>query len=317
MGEHPLRHDTLRRSLARSRAIGEETGDRGFAALPEAVAATGRFDRGEFRQAAAALAEAVPALEDAGSLTDASYFSGLAAVAHGRLGDFAAAEPWLERCDRLAADSGDATAVLDADLFRAMVEVERGNLDRAIALATRGVEAAERIGNHLCALAGSHTIGEGYLLRGAPADAIPPLERSSELAGYCNAGATAVLARARLTGARARVGIADGVVPRLGAALAEAAALGDAFGEAEILRERAAARALDADVDWAAVAADYEGAIARFESLGTRPSLARALEEYGVALEARGDAAGAREPLARAAALIAGLRPAGATADGA
>jgi class 3 adenylate cyclase/tetratricopeptide (TPR) repeat protein len=306
-GEHPRRNPVLGSTLERLRALGDELGDDRFRGLPLAIDAGSRLDIADYPAAIERFDIAVPMLERSGSLADASYYAGLRAVSYGRLGDFDAAERALDVSDRLAGRSGDPNAILDADLWRSMVEGERGNLREAIALGRRGIELADSIGNRLCALVGSNAVGQQQLRMGAPAEAIPTLERTSELAAYCNAGPYAVLARAWLAAARARLGDLDDALPQIEASLADVRALGDAYGTGEILRERATVRTLLPGCDWPAAAADFQEAIATFERLGTRPALARALQDFAMALEARGEHEAAEPLNTRATALLAGM----------
>ena len=96
--------------------------------------------------------------------------------------------------------------MLDVDIIRGYVESARGNLDDGIELARRGVELAEQVGNTLCAVVGSYSLGEQHLRRGDVEEAIPELERSTELAEYCDAGPIARLPQAWLAAVKASVG---------------------------------------------------------------------------------------------------------------
>ena len=289
----------ISRSLERARAIGEELDDDHFRALPMALEGMACFDAAEYRAAAAKLEHVVPLLEQDRRLAEASYFGSVLALVYARLGEFARADQLLPRATELADRSGDPNAILDADIIRGYVESARGNLEEGIELARRGVELAEKVGNTLCAVVGSYSLGEQHLRRGDIEQAIPALERSTELAEYCDAGPIALLSRACLASVRA-VGDAEGALTDLESALGEVRELGDPLGEAEILRQRAAALMLLPETDWELVAADFEAAIATFERLEARPYLARALQEFGLALQTVGRTAEAEEKVARA-----------------
>ena len=293
----------LSHSLERARAIGEALDDDHFRALPMALEGMACFDAAEYRAAAAKLEQAVRLFEQDKRLAEASYFGSVLALAYARLGEFMRADQLLPRARELADQSGDPNAVLDADIIRGYVESARGNLEEGIELARRGVELAEKVGNTLCAVVGSYSLGEQQLRRGDVEQAIPALERSTELAQYCDAGPIALLSRAWLASVKA-LRDAEGALTELETALREVRELGDPFGEAEILRHRAAALMLVPETSWELVAADFEAAIAAFERLEARPYLARALQDYGLALQTVGRRAEAEEQVARAADLF-------------
>jgi hypothetical protein len=159
----------------------------------------------------------------------------------------------------------------------------------------------------MCEIAGRLAIGEQEIRRGAPADAVPPLERSGELARDCGAVAFAEQSRVWLSVARTHLGDVEFGMAGLAEALPKARELGDRFVEAEILRHRALARSVSEDPDWDAVAEDFEASIEIFEQLETRPALARALRAYGTALMKAGREREAGPVLARAMALTAEL----------
>jgi class 3 adenylate cyclase/tetratricopeptide (TPR) repeat protein len=308
MGEWYARSQAMRTSIERARALGERLGDEELTALPLGVIGSAAYGAGRFREAVADLTTAVAVLERRERLADASVFASMAAMASGRLGAFGDADAWVLRAMRLAERSGDPNAVLDADLAAGAVATERGRLEEAVAHTTRAVERATEVGNVACALVGSFFLGDQHLRLGDAAAAIPPLERSSELADYCDAGSYAGLSQAWLATARARSGgdlateLAD-----LDATLAVARDHEDALGEAEILHHRASLVAGTPAPDWAAVFADLDAAVAAFEQLGAVPALARTLEDYARALDVAGRHDESTQVRRRAAALVDGL----------
>ncbi len=297
----------LVRSLEAVAAAGEELGDDYLRAQPLAFAGVGAFYTGRFREAIPALTASVPLLERYGDYADASFYAGLTAVAHGRLGEFARADEWLAELRRLAETSGDPNSRLDADVFAGQVEGERGNLAEGIRLAQQGAKFAAEVGIAICEAVATSTVGEQRLRRGEPAEAIPVLERSGELARACGSASFDVLSAARLSAARSYLGEADAGVAGLDEALPKAQRLGDPYGEAEILHHRAIARSFAVDPRWEAVVADFEASVELFERLEAKPALARTLRDYATALQRGGRDIEAGEKLARAMALFAEL----------
>jgi tetratricopeptide (TPR) repeat protein len=166
------------------------------------------------------------------------------------------------------------------------------------------VEQAEAIGNTLCSLVGNFMIGDQQLRLGNPQEAIRALERSGELATYCDAGSLAGLSRAWLAAARSRIGDLERELERFAGSLRLAREMGDRRGEGEIYRHRATALAAQLSPDWEPVVADYEASLRSFEALQARPYLARALQEYAVALQVAGRDDEARQALRRASRLF-------------
>jgi tetratricopeptide (TPR) repeat protein len=305
MGEWYAKSPQLRASVERARELGERLGDEALVAMPLAVIGSAKYAAGRFREAIADLEPAVDVLERQERLAEASMAAGTTAMAHGRLGSFAAADAWLARTVRLADLSGDPKARLDADLAIGLVETERGNLRTAMEHTTSAIEQATETGNVACALVGSFFLGDQHLRLGDAKAAIPALERSSDLAAYCDAGSYVGLSQAWLAAARARNGgDLDAELAALTASLDVARANEDAHGEAEVLRHRATVLAAAPAPDWEAVFADLEAAARAFERLGARPALARTLHDHGMALEVAGRQAEATETLRRAAALF-------------
>jgi hypothetical protein len=100
--------------------------------------------------------------------------------------------------------------------------------------------------------------------------------------------------------ARSQSGISGRSLAEIDDALAKAREIGDRLTEGEVLRARAVVLAADESPDWEAVQADFEASVSLFERLGTRPYLARALRDYGLALEAVGRVLDGKEKLEEA-----------------
>ncbi|HEX2029461.1 MAG TPA: hypothetical protein VHF25_15845, partial [Nitriliruptorales bacterium] len=243
-------------------------------------------------------------LERRERFADASMFAGQLSTTYARWGRFGPAERWQVRAEELAARSGDPNAVLDAALTRGGLESERGNLHEALEATRRGVEEAERIGNTLCSLVGHFMLGDQQLRLGRPADAIDALERSGELAAYCDAGTFAALSEAWVAAARAQAGEGEPDWEEFDRALRLARDNGDRLGEGEVHRQRATALAARPQPDWDAVLADLRTAVDIFERIEAEPYLARALRDMGMALEVAGRPEPAADALRRARALL-------------
>jgi class 3 adenylate cyclase/tetratricopeptide (TPR) repeat protein len=298
--ERPELHASIERALE----LGEGFDDASLVYLPLRVRGELHYGTGRYRAAIADLARAVDLAERREQLADAAMSAGTVAICHARLGEFAEADRWIARSGELARRSGDPNAILDVDLYRGVVETERGNLEEAMVHTRRAIDQANEVGNIDCALVGNFWLGDQHLRRGDADGAIVALEQSGELAAFCDAGSLASLSEAWLAVARARAGADPAAqLAAFDTPLRAARASGDAHGEAEIHRHRATLRAAQADPDLPRVIDDFGAAVSIFERLEAGPALARTLHDYGMALEAAGRSAEAVEALERAAAL--------------
>lgn len=308
MGEIPQVSPQMAASVAEVERIAEVLEDEGLKAFPVALRGSSHFAASEFRLAIRTLAQAVPLLESQSALTKAAYYSGMVAIAAARLGEFELADQWLNRAQALAGRSQDPNALMDVDLHRGFVESERGNITQALAFARRGTEIATRIDNKACALVGYFIMGDQQMKLGLREQAMRSLERSTEIAEFCDVADIENLSRAWLSTVRAQLGEEQAVLPRLDASLAKATQMGDRLGQGEILRQRAIARARMAGPDWDAIKADFDASIAIFEQIEARPSLARALRDYGLTLEAGGRIGEGQKKLSRALELFESMK---------
>jgi tetratricopeptide (TPR) repeat protein len=189
------------------------------------------------------------------------------------------------------------------------VEGERGNIAQALAFAKRGTEVAVQIDNKACALVGYFIMGDQQLRMGMPEEALRSLERSTEIAEFCNVADIENLSRAWLSAVRSQLGEEDEeLLTRLDDSLANAREMGDKLGEGEIMRQRAIVRARMSDPDWQAIKTDFERAIEIFERIEARPYIARALRDYGITLQAGHQIGRGQEKLRRAFELFESLQ---------
>jgi tetratricopeptide (TPR) repeat protein len=241
-----------------------------------------RFNAGELAGAIEALEEARALLERFGNTADAALATANLARAHARSGDFGPAHDAGRRAAELADESGDPNVVLDVRIFRGIVAGEQGALDEAERLTAEGVALADEVGNTYCSLVGNFYLGDQRLRQGRPEDAIAALERSQDLAEFCDAGSMLSLSGAWLSSARARRG--DDTVASFAGPIARAHASGDRYAEALVLQLRAGARRAQADPDSNGAIEDLEAAAGLLEELGARPALARVLTDLAAAL---------------------------------
>lgn len=289
----------LRRSTERLAQLGAEQSDPVARAMPGAIMGANMVFTGQLREGARLLQDAAPVIDAAGDAISASQLYQMLTLAYARLGDFAAAEQSAVRGDRLAGE-GDAIARLDADIIRASIASERGDLDVAVALATRCAANSEQLGATMCGIPANYFVGDGRLRLGEADLAKQPFERMLQLgAGEDKGlGGLGALGRAGLAAAIARLGQPVAAVADFDTALAEARRFGDPFSEASILARRAAALVREGSADLPPLLSDLETAIGIFEKIEARPALARTLRTYSHVLMRAGrsqDASEARE----------------------
>lgn len=276
----------LRESLDEALRLGGKLGDDSVRALPLSLIGSARLAAGDQAGAIEAIDEALPILESIEDYAGAAVSAGTLGRAHARMGDFPAARRASERSLELAERSGDPNVELDIRIFAGIVAAEQGRLDDAIELTREGVRMADEVGNTYCSLVGNFYLGDQHLRRGEADDAVAAIERSRELAQFCDAGSIVSLSDAWLGAARARLDGGD--LEPFEPALEHARAIGDRYGASLVRQLRARARAAGADVDWERSIDDLQAAAEGLEDLGARPSLARVLADLGRALAAAG-----------------------------
>jgi class 3 adenylate cyclase/tetratricopeptide (TPR) repeat protein len=252
--------------------------------------------------------EAATALEAHEWFAQASYQCCAAADVTAIQGMFAESQRWLERAEKDARRSGDPNAALDVGIIRGRLASERGELREAFEHVSRGMKAAGEYGNTFCELVSNFFAADQRLRLGEAEAAIPLIERTQELATYCNAGPLELLGRAWLAAARARLG--EDTSEDFERAIAEARAAGDPWAEGQIRAHRANASAIQLSGAeppaptqshaWEAVTRDFVLAAECLEAVGARPALARALNDHGAALQVAGREPEARQVLSRA-----------------
>jgi tetratricopeptide (TPR) repeat protein len=288
-GEVPESSPALKLALDRAVELGKALGDPGAAALPRALMGSYNAFTGHLREGAREMREAIDAIEAKGDHVSTAMVSDFLAMTYARLGDFAAAEETLARSQRLAGQS-DAIARVDVMIAGAAIHLERGELDEASAQALQCATRSEELGAYACVVASNVMYGAASLAQEDAPAAKGPLERGNELCLVTNMAPMRTLIQGMLGSVRAQLGDLPGGVAGWDEALAGARAMNDRFGEAQTLWARARSYVRQAKPDWREALADFDRAIALFEAMETRPSLARALRDRAQALRALGRA---------------------------
>ncbi len=288
-GDVPESSPALRNALERAAQIGSVLGDPNVAALPKALMGSYVAFTGHLREGARDMREALDTIEARADALSTAMVSDFLALTYARLGDFAEAEETLARAERLAGD-GDAIARVDVMIAASAIHLERGELDEASAKSRLCAALAEDLGAFACVVASNVMYGAASLaLEDAPA-AKAPLERGCDLCMVTNMAPMRTLIQGLLGSVRAQLGDLPGGVAGWDQALASARAMNDRFGEAQTVWGRGRTLARQATPDWSAALADLDRAVALFEAMETRPSLARALHDRAQVLRALGRA---------------------------
>lgn len=274
----------FRSQLETGYALIPRLSDPGVAALLHAMMGGALRSADEYESSIGPLSKAVEGLEAQGRLSEASYNASMLADSLSRLGRFDEAVEAVERARELGERGGDPNSILDADIIRGSIAAERGELEEALEYTRRGIAGAEEHGNTFCNLAGNFKLADQQLRLGQVDSAISHLEKSTELAQYCNAGGYEVLGQAWLAMARSRAG--DPRPEDFDDPLAKAIDSGSRSMEGLVRLQRAIALAHAGEFERARP--DFERAIELFTDYGDRPNVARAQHAYGQALEASG-----------------------------
>ena len=291
-GETPESSPALKAALDRTAEIGAALSDPYTAALPKAL--TGAFDAftGNIRQGAREMQDALDLLVPPGDPVSMAsdpvaraMLSNFLVLAYVRLGEFAAAERTLARAKAFAG-SADVISRLDVDIARSAIDLERGDVVGASTRSLSCASRAEDLGAYACAVAATVMYGAASVALDTPGAAKGPLERGRELSLVTNMAPMRTLIQGYLGTARADLGDLPGGVAEWDAALSNARAMRDRYGEAHTVWARARAYARQASPDWSAALADVDHALELFEAMGTKPSLARALHDRAMALRA-------------------------------
>jgi tetratricopeptide (TPR) repeat protein len=299
-GESPESSPKMKHALDQVEQIGEALGDPTAHAIPKAFMGVGALFTGELRQGAELLNEALEALEGHSDILSMAILSGFLTMTYSRLGEFEDAERALARSERFATQ-GDEIARLDNDIARTALQLERGDIDDASRLGSRCAETSEMLGAVSCAVAANVLLGQSRLILEDVAGAKAPLERGLELSLVTEMAPMRTLAKGMLGSVRARLGDQPAGVAGWNDALSSAVSGRDRFGEAVTLWGRAHTYVRRQAPDWAAALADLDNAVALFEAMEARPSVARTLRDRAEVLRAlgRNDEAQAAQQRAR------------------
>ena len=293
--------------LAKAIALAEDRADRRILAdayFWEAFLGAGVMFNGDLRQGAKLLSEALEELEGKADVMSSSVLSGFLAITYARLGEFDAAERALSRAERLAAQ-GDEIARLDSQISRSALDLERGDIAEGSARAQHCAETSETLGAVACAVASNVFLGQARLTLEDTHGARAPLERGVELSLVTYMAPMRTLAKGMLGTVRARLGDLPAGDAGWNDALAAARAGGDRFGEAVTLWGRGRTHGRQTAPDWDAALSDLDAALALFEGMEARPSIARTLRDRAYVLRALGHEDRAAQDDARSRAIAA------------
>jgi tetratricopeptide (TPR) repeat protein len=291
-GERPDTSPSLKHAAERAAQIGRARGDPLADAIPNAFAGVGMMGTGQLREGARLLSESLPAIVEHGDPLSSAILNGLLAFTYSRLGEFAAAESAVADAERLA-QSGDPIAILDSQIARSALLIERGDIAEGEALASTCAVRSEDLGAMACGVTANVMAGVAHLARDDIAGAKAPLERGDELAQVSNMDPFRTLAQGMLGSVRTELGDVPGGLAAWTLALGLAHTMNDRYGEALTLWHRARTRASASPHDHAAALADLDAAIDLLEQMEARPSLARSLRLRAQILRALGRTADA------------------------
>jgi tetratricopeptide (TPR) repeat protein len=308
-GERPDSSPPLKHAAQRAAEIGRALGDPLANAIPNAFAGVGMMGTGQLREGTRLLSESLPPIIEHGDPLSAAILTGLLSVMYARMGEFSAAEQWMAQAERLA-ENGDPIAVLDAQISRSSLLIERGDIAEGEALASSCAVRSEELGAVACGVAANVASGMAHLARDDALGAKVPLERGDELAQVTNMEPFRTMAQGLLGSVRTQLGDLGGGVAAWALALERAGAMHDRGGESLTLWQRARTRAYATPPDHVAALADVDAAIDLLEQMEARPSLARALRLRSHILRALGRAAEAEaaDKRSRAIGMELGLR---------
>ena len=308
-GESVTSSSELKHAVDRSAEIAAELGDPLAQALPNAYLGVGMMFSGDLREGTRILEAALPVIAAGADPVSATILTGLLSIGQARLGDFAAAEASLRFASGIA-KNGDPIALLDAEIARSALLVERGDLTEGGALATACAARAEELGVIACAVPANVISGLAHLGRDDAAGARAPLERGEELAQIASMGSFQTLAEGMLGAVHARLGDLTRGSAGWTLALDRATSTHDRYGEAATRWQRAVALMEARPPDHASALADLDAATTLYAEMEARPSLARAQRDRARVLRALGREAEAAtaDAASRAIATELGLR---------
>ena len=286
-GEVPETSPQLKEALDRSAEAGG-LADGTAAALPRALMGSYIAFTGDLREGARQMREALDVIERKGDGVSTAIVGDFLAITLARLGDFDEAEKTIARAEGFA---GDEIARVDVFITHSAVDLERGDVDKACVAARECTARAEDLGAYACVVASSVMVGAASLALDDAKGAKGQLERGWDLCLVTNMAPMRTLIQGMLGSARAQLGDLPGGIAGWDEALKNAREMSDRYGEAQTLWGRGRTYARQQNPDLAAALSDYDRAVELFESMDTRPALARALHGRSLVERALG-----REP---------------------
>ncbi len=305
-GENRNDSAELRQSLDRISRIAEELDDPLIAAMPEGMMGLFQVFSGYLREGVAALEMAAPVLEQKHDFVGSSFALVALAMGYARLGEFSKAEAAARHATEVG-EKGDVIARLDALIGESTVRSVRGDLDAVIPIATQCSNLAETTGATSCVVASNFLLGDAYMRQGKFGDAKIAFERGGEVANAIEQRIFRASIAAYLRANAANLGDFAPNARSFDEALGETRAIGDRWGEANVLWQRAQTESKRPGGDRDQMLSDYEAAAAGFEAMGARPFLARVLRDWGRELRSAGRVDEGREKLDASLALLSDL----------
>lgn len=304
-GERPGTSASLRHSLDRVAQIAIELEDPLIGAIPASIVGLFQMFTGELREGTKKLAEAAPLLEVKRDYVGSSFALVGLAIGLARLGEFNEAEEAARHAAKVAED-GDLIAKLDSLIGLSTVHSVRGDLESAVPIAMQCTNLAEETGATACVVVSNLVLGDAYMRQGKFTDAKIVFERGNEVANTIEHKTFRPSIAAYMRSNAASLGDFGPDARSFDEALGEARSIGDRWGEANVIWQRAETEAkTDPSAhDAEQMLADYDAATAAFEHMGARPFVARVLRDWGKALHLLGRSEDGDEKLRRALTLF-------------
>ncbi len=304
-GERPDTSAPLKRSLDRVAELALELKDPLIGAVPAAIVGLFQIFSGELRAGIANLTEAAPLLAQQRAYVGSSFALVALAIGLARMGEFEKAEEAARDAAEVAED-GDLIAKLDSLIGLSTVRSVRGDLESAVPLATQCATLAEQTGATACVVASNFVLGDAYMRQGNFDGAKIVFERGNEVANTIEQKIFRPSIAAYMRSNAASLGDFGPNARSFDEALGEARSIGDHWGEANVIWQRAETEAkTDPSAhDAEQMLADYDAATAAFEQMGARPFVARVLRDWGHALRSLDRADDGDEKLRRALTLL-------------
>lgn len=300
-GERVATSPTLKRSLDRVAELAIELEDPLIGAVPAALVGLFQVFSGELREGIANLTGAAPLLAQQRAYVGSSFALVSLSIGLARLGEFDKAEEAARGAAEVA-EGGDIIAKLDSLIGLSNVRSVRGDLESAVPLATQCTELAEQAGATACVVASNFVLGEMYMRQGNFNDAKIVFERGNDVANTIEQKIFRPSIAAYMRSNAASLGDFGPNARSFDEALGEARSIGDRWGEASVIWQRAetGAKTDPSTRDSEQMLSDYDAATTAFEHMGARPYVARVLRDWGKALHLLGRYAEGDEKLRRA-----------------